>query len=215
MNISIRLVREGKTAEDALKADHDLQEVAAQDCKLFIAQDSPETPPWLNLIQQFSSNPLRELNSQTCAAVLFINVELPGPIAVHRIMAIAFAGGFHRLNLHAFERSFGLRVALNCISRSNLRQLGVATLNATTFQRSIQSSRGADLDGFGVNVHGDLFRQAAGTPTDLSFARSLSGKDALKISIRQTPEDIKDKCQEALRLFLKTHTRKTIHLSTT
>ncbi|MGO7381574.1 DUF6119 family protein, partial [Rhizobium ruizarguesonis] len=66
----------------------------------------------------------------------------------------------------AFGFDFGLRVAINSIGKTNLRSVDVATLDATTFQRSIQSSRNAELQGFGIDTYRDLIRLASGTPND-------------------------------------------------
>lgn len=104
------------------------------------------------------------------------------------------------MNPGAFERGFGLRVVLNSVARSRLRSLDVATLDATTFLRRIQASRDADLQGFGIDVDRHLLRLAAGSPTDVAFARSLAGKDALTLHARTSPGDVMEKCKKALRL---------------
>jgi uncharacterized protein (TIGR04141 family) len=107
----------------------------------------------------------------------------------------------HSLDPDALERSFGLKVVLNAVARSNLRSLDIATLDATTFQKRIQASRDADLQGFGIDVDRDLLKLAAGSPKDNSFARSLAGKDTLTLHTKTSPIDAIEKCRTALKLY--------------
>jgi uncharacterized protein (TIGR04141 family) len=116
-------------------------------------------------------------------------------------MALTFGTGHHALNPDAFERGFGLRVVLNSVARSSLRNLDFATLDATTFLRRIQASRDADLQGFGIDTDRDLLTLAAGSPRDATFARSLAGRDALTLSTKTSPVDVLEKCKTALSLY--------------
>jgi uncharacterized protein (TIGR04141 family) len=109
------------------------------------------------------------------------SVPDPAKAKLFKTVALAFGTGHHSLNPDAFERNFGLRVVLNSVSRSSLRSLDVAILDATTFQKRIQASRNADLEGFGINVERDLLRLASGVPKDTSFAKSAAGRDVLPL----------------------------------
>ncbi|MGB6797813.1 MAG: hypothetical protein WBE48_14935 [Xanthobacteraceae bacterium] len=53
------------------------------------------------------------------------------------------------------------------------------TLDATTFQKRIQASRDADLQGFGIDVDRDLLRLAAGSPKrfDVGFSSETTSKN--------------------------------------
>jgi hypothetical protein len=132
--------------------------------------------------------------------VLFLEVAPDDKRSAKRIVALTFGTGHHSLDPDAFERSFGLKVVLNAVARSNLRSLDIATLDATTFLKRIQASRDADLQGFGIDVDRDLLRLAAGSPRDNSFARSLAGKDALTLHTKTSPADVIEKCKTALTL---------------
>lgn len=208
MTLSLRLVRQGKSVGDTLRPSHGLQEVEAQGARLFVEQTPAAPPTWFSFISQFSLQPLTPLQSMSCGAVLFMDVTTDGPNAVTRTMALAFGGAWHALDPNSFERSFGLKVALNSISRVNLRNLDVATLDATTMQKRIQASRTADLGIFGIDVQRDLLRLAGGVPTDLTFARSLSGKDVLTLHTRTSHADVVNICERALELFGETIYRK-------
>jgi uncharacterized protein (TIGR04141 family) len=142
--------------------------------------------------------------NRSCGAVLFLEVTTGEKRPTKRTMALTFGSGFHSLDPDAFERSFGLKVVLNAVARSNLRSLDIATLDATTFLKRIQASRDADLQGFGIDVDRDLLRLAAGSPRDNSFARSLAGKDALTLHTKTSPADAIEKLKTALKLYRAT-----------
>lgn len=158
MSLSVRLLRQESIVEDALRDDHQLEEKAAKLGRLFIGQAPARPPSWLEFVRQFAKEDLRKLVNQSCAAVLFLDVTLDGKPRVKRMMAVSFGTGHHALNPDAFERGFGLRVVLNAVTRSGLRSLDVATLDATTFLKRIQASRDADLQGFGIDIDRDLLR---------------------------------------------------------
>ena len=172
MSLSVRLLREGRTIDDALRKDHDLQEHPSNSGRLFVGQSLALPPTWFGFVDAFAKGTLPKLVNQRCATVLFLDVAVDRKSA-KRVVALSFGTGHLFLDPDAFERRFGLRVVLNAVARSNLRSLDIATLDVTTFQKRIQASRDADLRGFGIDVDRDLLRLAAGSPgTTRSLARS-------------------------------------------
>lgn len=201
MSLSLRLLREGRTVDEALREDHELEEKPSDTGRLFLGQSPALPPTWLEFVGAFAKGELPKLSNQSCAAVLFFEVEADEKATTKRTVALSFGTGHHSLNSDAFERNFGLRVVLNSVARSNLRGLDIATLDATTFQKRIQASRDADLQGFGIDVDRDLLRLAAGSPRDTSFARSIAGKDALTLHTKTSSADVIGKCKQALKLY--------------
>ena len=208
MSLSVRLLRIGRTIDDLLRDDHELEERPSEAGRLFVGQAPALPPTWFDFVSGFATGGLGRLVNQSCAAVLFLEVVSDDKRSATRIMALTFGTGHHSLDPDAFERSFGLKVVLNSVARSNLRSLDIATLDATTFQKRIQASRDADLQGFGVDVDRDLLRLAAGSPRDNSFARSLAGKDALTLHTKTSPDDVINKCKTALKLYHATDYKK-------
>lgn len=145
------------------------------------------------------------LGAADAAAPLAAAIAEVGAVDEVRTMVISFGGGHHALNQDALERNFGLRVALNSIARDDLKNIDVATLDATTFQRRVQASRKSDLRLFGIDIQQDLLRLAGGAPTDATFARSLTGKDSLTITASLSAANVLAKCTEALRLYGAKH----------
>ena len=129
MSLSLRLLREGLTVEQALRNDHELEEQPAEPGRLFVGQAPALPPTWFGFIDEFATGSLPRLVNQSCAAVLFLEV-VDG--RKRRTFALSFGTGHHSLEPDSFERNFGLRVVLNAVARSNLRSVDVATLDATT-----------------------------------------------------------------------------------
>lgn len=113
---------------------------------------------------------------------------------------ITFGTGHLALDPEAIERSFGLRVVLNTVVRSQLRTLDVASLDATVIQRRTQASRDIDINEFGMDRYRELLRLAAGTPSDAGLARTLSGRDSLTLNRQYTVTEIKPLCLKLLML---------------
>lgn len=208
MTLSVRLLRDDKTVEDAVRSSSDIREVPAKSGRLYIGQTHGNSPDWLSIINQYSADGDIKLENKSCSSVLFLEVSPDGDVKAKRTFALAFGGGHLALTADAFVRNFGLRVTLNSVARGALRNLDVATLDSTTFQKRIQSSRKSDLRGFGIDYQNDLLRLAGGVPTDTTFASSLAGKDALTITSRLSPNDIAKKCEQALKLFNATDYQK-------
>ncbi|GKS89297.1 DUF6119 family protein [Acidovorax sp. SUPP2539] len=200
IGISLRLIKPFFNTASALRHGHALRKIDIANGELYVEQNPPNQPSWFVFLEDFAGVKLDSLSSQSCGALLFVEVFL-GPPFLPRLMAISFGGGHHSLEPTSLERNFGLKVALNSISSANLRSIDVATMDTTTFQKRIQSNRNADFKGFGVDVERDLLRLAAGVASDQTFARSLAGKDALLINAKMTPNDLTQKCTNSLRLY--------------
>lgn len=208
MNLSVRLLRDDKTVDDAIRNTSDIGEVPAKSGRLFTGQTPGAAPGWLTIVNQFSADGTIKLENKSCSSVLFLDVSPDGDGKAKRTFALSFGGGHLALDPDAFVRNFGLRVTLNCVARDALRNLDVATLDSTTIQKRIQASRKADLQGFGIDYQNDLLRLAGGVPTDTAFASSLAGKDALNLMSKLSAKDIAEKCKKALQLFNATDYQK-------
>jgi uncharacterized protein (TIGR04141 family) len=206
--LSMRLLKKGRAVDRAFRDDHELREVATkQGGRLFTGQGEAKHPSWVGFINGFASKTTK-LSNMSCGSVLFLEVNDPSSARKKRTIALTFGTGHHALNPDAFERNFGLRTVLNSVPRNKLRSLDVAVLDATTFQKRIQASRNADLQGFGVDVERDLLRLAQGVPTDTAFAKSVAGRDALSILTKTSAADVTAKCEAALKFYQSTDYRK-------
>jgi uncharacterized protein (TIGR04141 family) len=206
MTLSLRLLREARTADKALREDHELEEIDCDSGRLFVGSVPPYPPDWRPFIEEFaregSKARLNTLLNQRASAVLFLEVQHPESGKSPRVMAATFGQGHHSLDPNSCERNFGLRVTLNSVSRDRLRTMDTASLDATTFVRRVQSSRDADLQGFDLDLDRDLLRLAAGRASDADFAHSLAGRDSLSLTANLSPGKLVAKCRAALARYL-------------
>lgn len=205
LTLTLRLLRKGKTIEDAFcesyrpGGEDGLEErpwAEIPEARLFTGQIFDNPPPWRAFIAKGSAD-LPQLTSGGAAAIIFVPVR-------DRTMAVCFGHAHIPLDLDAFERQFGLRVTLNSVPRNSIRTLDVATPDAVTFQRRIQASRDSDVGNFGIDIFRDLARVAGGTPRDPKFASFVAGKDSLSITCKVTAASLKAKCDAVLAEYAAT-----------
>ena len=54
MTIAMRLLRSHRTVQDALREDHELEEVDSKNGTLYVGQSDAEPPGWVGFIDQFA-----------------------------------------------------------------------------------------------------------------------------------------------------------------
>jgi uncharacterized protein (TIGR04141 family) len=194
--LSLRLLKVA-TSTEALKANHDLRRMDSALGELWVGQSPANPPGWVDFLGQLAPEVRTELRTQSCAAILFVQTAKPAK----RLFAICFGQGHHSLDESAIERGFGLKVTLNQVSRDRLRTIDSAALDSTVMQRRTQASRNADLGAFEINTDRDLIRLAAGSPTSSTFAKALSGRDALSVRAPVAPGAIIAYCERALHIY--------------
>lgn len=198
-SVTVRLLRSDKTVEDTMRAGSGFREEPAEIGRLFVGQNRGGAPGWATFLSSAAGPAANiDLKSQSCGAAWFIDVIRPAKPT--RILVITFGTGHLALEPESIERSFGLKVVLNTVARSQLRTLDVASLDATVIQRRTQASRDIDINEFGMDRYRELLRLAAGTPSDAGFARTLSGRDSLTLNRQYTVLDIKPLCARLLTL---------------
>ncbi|MGF7170823.1 uncharacterized protein (TIGR04141 family) [Sphingobium xanthum] len=185
------------TVTEALKADHELRRMASEVGELWVGQSDANPPGWVDFLGQLAPAVRTELQTQSCAAILFVETATP----VKRLFAICFGQGHHALDESSIEQGFGLKVTLNQVSRDRLRTIDSATLDSTVMQKRTQSSRNADLGAFEINTDRDLIRLAAGNPASSTFAKALAGRDALSVRAPVAPRAIIPYCERALEIY--------------
>lgn len=201
VSLALRLLRQGITAETALKEDHGLEAVDSSVGSLLIGQGNANPPAWTGFVAHYNPDVRARLRTQSCSAVLFVEAAVDGN---SRIFALCFGQGHHALDEDAIQRGFGLRVVLNSVSRNQLRTLDSASLDTTVMQRRVQASRDSDLSAFDLDANRNLLRLASGTPKMGDFANALTGKDVLHLRAAVAPDKLVEHCEKALRLFQAT-----------
>jgi uncharacterized protein (TIGR04141 family) len=119
-----------------------------------------------------------------------------------RLFAVTFGYGRGLMVLDAFERDFGLRVALNVVDPDSLVSVDAKTFEQLTLMTRSQTSRAAPFETFRVNKVEDIMKAVTGTPRDpAAFGSRITGADAAKITYVPVIEQLNQKCDELLTAY--------------
>jgi len=172
----------------------------AGDDFVLISQRKEEVPEWLPVLRKESLSAIPDLHTMSCGAAYILEVQYK---AKKYIVAYTFGTAHHRVDDDLFEARFGLRIALNLIESDKLRNMDVASLDSSTLKTRMQASRSTSVNDFGVDVNQDLLTLLSGASSDASFARAVSGRDAITIRATPSPGFLRHKAVQAIEIFKK------------
>jgi len=152
------------------------------DIGTFYMEDSHAHPPsWL---EDFFGGTLKgKLNLITSNAKSVLLVETKNGGKKH-IFAVSFGFGRSLLNEGVIEDRFGLRVVLNAVDPKSLRSIDKTTLGSIPKQSREQMSREGVAANFGIDIEQDLISSVTGRSRDSQLGKTISGRDALSISVK-------------------------------
>lgn len=161
----------------------------------FLHSSRPATPPkWVWFVNPVLKDPLVNVSSSSASGLLILLVQ-------EHYFAISFGYGRGFLDPAKIERQFGLKVALNRINPTQIRSMDTKTFEDMVVTRNTQTSKSSELPSFGVDVSRDILRAVTGEPADKSFAKRLSGSDALVVSLDLKAADLPAKLAEFLDAY--------------
>lgn len=197
--LTIYLLRDISVAEDAITADKKhttlaLDPSSGMQGSFFYSARPSSRPPWLTFVQPLLSGPQLSLTTSSASGLLVLKVD-------GRFFAFTFGYGRSFLDLSKVEHQFGLKVALNRIDPRHIRSLDTKTFEDMVVTKNTQASKSSELPTFGVDVSRDMLRAVTGEPRDKSFAKRLSGSDALVVNLEIAPADLPKLCSELLLAF--------------
>lgn len=152
------------------------------DARLYVDETAPKEPPWATLLRD-GFGPLTFALTPSVRAVLLVRAK-----GVGVLYAITFGSGRFMLAADAYERSFGLKTALNVIFEGDksddpitrLRRVDAKTVSENTLHVNRQANKGADFDMFGIDIRRDLLGGVTGEPADTkTWKTRIVGSDAL------------------------------------
>jgi uncharacterized protein (TIGR04141 family) len=186
--LTILLLKEGVTPEDALRSDRELHgyrvpSLAGERDSLFVAESAPHRPRWASYLDAHVQGELSGLFSGSSSVVLLFE-------AAGRVFAVTFGQGRHLIDPEAYEQDFGLKVVLNTVSPEQLKSVDSKTIDETTLHTRRDASRDSSLPAFGLDVSRDLLRAVTGTPRDPTLAQRITGADALGLWTRVAVPDL-------------------------
>lgn len=186
--------QEEEAIQEAVNLKKTVFRIEDKELYLYSKQSPSHAPSWINLFTHHTTDDLSHLFSSGCAAVLLTKNN-------DRYLALTFGYGRHLLNPDCFEENFGLRVVVNAVDPKKLRSVDVHTLESIPVHKKNQASVSTSFADFGLDVEQDLMYAATGSPKDKNFCKTLSGKDALKISLPFELNDLPSLLDKAMTLF--------------
>ena len=108
-----------------------------------------------------------------------------------RIFALTFGYGHTLLKPGVWEERFGLKVALNVINSDNLKSIDKKNIAAVPKFSKEQLAKGSTFADFGVDIERDLVQGITGKTGNGDFGETVTGKDALSISVKFDASNIK------------------------
>lgn len=171
----------------------------------FFYKPSPRnTPKWFDFVRNhYRVDPTMFYNASSYG-VIVLTVE-------ERLFAIPLGMGSHMIDMSKIEYNFGLKVAINCIPKNELRQLDLTTPESNSQKTKKQAVKGSTPEDFGVNKQKDILRGVVGKlpkekiegedrPRPHFLGESIEGKDSVRISAKATTlEELSLMCRIVLR----------------
>jgi uncharacterized protein (TIGR04141 family) len=197
--LTIFLLRDIQNHSDAVAYDKSPTEIALDAesglSGVFYYSSRPSTTPaWVTYVRPVLASDPSFLTTSSASGLLVIDVN-------ERFFALTFGYGRSLLNPVKIEHQFGLRVALNRIDPSQIRSLDTKTFEDMVVSKNTQVSKNTELPTFGVDISRDILRAVTGTPRDRSFAKRMSGSDALVLNLDLPPTKLPSFCEDLLTAF--------------
>jgi uncharacterized protein (TIGR04141 family) len=126
----------------------------------------------------------------------------------NRIFAIPFGYGWTLLNHGVWEERFGLKTTLNVVDANNLRRIDKNNMSSIPKVTSEQLSREGIAADFGIDIEQDLIRSITGKSKEATFGKSITGKDALSVSVKVDLIGIKEFLESCYQKYLSNDYKK-------
>jgi uncharacterized protein (TIGR04141 family) len=106
--------------------------------------------------------------------------------------AVAFGLGRHLLRPGVIEDRFGLKVVLNSVNPESLRSIDRTTLGSVPKHTREQIGRDSVAGDFGIDIEQDLVSSVTGKSRIDQLGKTITGKDALSVSVKVDATNIKE-----------------------
>lgn len=199
--LSILLLAEGISGDSIIK--HDIVQPERRvigNGSFYYREPFNSTPKWVNKFFCNRIEDIEELKTRTIQAVFIVPCQ-------GRFFAICFGYGRNLINPNVIVERFGMKVALNSIDPENVRTIDIHSLESVPKTDRIQSSKLSDISEFDINSEQDLLRAVTGKSIIPEFGKTVTGADALKLSVDFDINNISDLLAICLRQFESTSYR--------
>ncbi|MHB1317278.1 MAG: DUF6119 family protein [Anaerolineae bacterium] len=165
--------------------------------QLYLQPAQSAEPAWLSYFQGHFTLAGLGLRNVSNSMVLLVS-------AGGRVFAVTGGRGAAALKRERLEPNFGLRVVLNEIERSSIRELSSRSVDTRARQTYVFMSKNGILRDFDVDVDSELVQSMSGLAADTELGTRLRGADSLTLTAECPLDDLGDKCLRLLEAFNKT-----------
>ena len=207
---TIYLMKSDVADADAIfKEAGKLQKTVSGDLLLYYKASPIHPPKWAGFVQsQFTAVSADIFKNASAYAVIILKER-------ERFFAIPLGMGSHLIDMAKIEYNFGLKVAINCIPKDELRQLDLTTPEVNSQKTKKQSPKNSAPEEFGINKEKDILRGVVGKlpkETDANgkkknhpFGEKIEGKDSVRLSCNvKTSDELKLVCRALLTYSAQT-----------
>lgn len=189
-----------KDPKQIFKKKYRLKSEEKDGVTLFYKASKILPPDWAYFIAANFTVGTTPFKNSSSFAVLVLEVE-------KRLLAIPLGYGLHLIDLTKTEYNFGLKTALNCIPKEEIRQVDTTTPETNSQKTKKQAVLGSTPEQFGINKQKDILRGIVGKlPKDHELGEALDGKDSLKVGKGvEGFTKLKSLCKKVLANFASTH----------
>ncbi|MGY2257811.1 TIGR04141 family sporadically distributed protein [Pseudomonas sp. SDO55104_S430] len=195
ITINVFLLKEGRTAQDALSDEVNLQPIVFSlgdvEC-LFYYQKNPSHPKWTQLFGAIPEVAGLDLTARSLKALLVLAVN-------SRVFCFTFGHARHLIKQLAIERYFGLRTALSLTDPLLIKSVEKSNIDRTPLRSKAQSSRLLSISEFDFKFDSEILKSLTGiVENDQDEGEYVSGSDSLVLHSDVRLEDFPE---IALRLL--------------
>lgn len=166
---------------------YDLRNRSTDDMALYVKESRSYKPPWTAYFDGHLKRDISDLYNSSSSAALIVKHS-------QRYFAFTFGYGNNLLDPKNIEEAFGFKVALNSIDHEKIRSVDIRNHDTILRQSRIQTSQAASVDTFGMNVDRDILNAVKGVSNDAALGKSITGSDALHISVPVKIDDLPSLC---------------------
>lgn len=161
---------------------------------IVVAQSSHKKPEWVTLLEDFGAKNLDIEDNTSNKAMLLVRIN-------GRIMAVIFGYGRSLLREEYIEKNFGLLTAINMIDSEQIRSINASKIEDMIIHKQEQTAYATGQDEFSINTMSDIIMSVTGKSKNNVFAKNVSGKDSLLVSVETKPENLGLLLQYYLRAY--------------
>jgi uncharacterized protein (TIGR04141 family) len=153
----------------------------------YVEESHVRRPNWVRDFFGSALDGKFKLLNASSKGVLLTRIDVGGE---QRIFAVVFGHGRYLLKDGVIEDRFGLKVVLNTVVPTSLRSIDKLTLGSVPKQSREQISRAGAAANFGIDIEEDLLSAVTGSSKDPRLGKTISGKDALSVSVKVNAPEI-------------------------